>query len=100
MWCALSEARKYSRGATFYGKRKEKLGTLVFKDVETKEVIIWKHIQSETAKEYIYLKNELLRLGYTITSITLDGKRGLYKAFKDIPKQMCHFYQKKIIQKS
>jgi hypothetical protein len=26
--------------ATFYGKRKDKLGTLVFKDVESKEILI------------------------------------------------------------
>jgi len=32
-------------------------------------------------------------------SATLDGKRGLYKAFKDIPIQMCHFHQKKIVQR-
>ncbi len=31
--------------------------------------------------------------------MTLDGKRGLYKAFNDIPKQMCHFHQKKIMQR-
>ena len=61
--------------------------------------MIWKHIESETVKDYIYLKNELIRLGYTIASVTLDGKRGLYKAFNNIPKQMCHFHQKKIIQR-
>jgi len=33
--------------ATFYGKRKDKLGTLVFKDVITNEILIWKHIESE-----------------------------------------------------
>jgi hypothetical protein len=38
-------------------------------------------------------------LGYSIQSATLDGKRGLTKAFKDIPIQMCHFHQKKIIQR-
>ncbi|QOY55149.1 hypothetical protein HUE87_02610 [Candidatus Sulfurimonas marisnigri] len=27
------------------------------------------------------------------------GKRGLYKAFKDYPVQMCHFHQKKVIQR-
>ncbi len=85
--------------ATFYGKRKEKLGSLVFKDVESKEILIWKHIESETVQDYRYLKEELLILGYTIQSATLDGKRGLYKAFKDIPIQMCHFHQKKIIQR-
>ena len=85
--------------ATFYGKRKDKLGTLVFKDNESKEILIWKHIESETIKDYRYLKEELLNLGYTIQSATLDGKRGLTKAFKDIPIQMCHFHQKKIVQR-
>ena len=64
-----------------------KLGTLVFKDNESKEILIWKHIESETIKDYRYLKEELIRLGYTIQSATLDGKRGLNKAFKDIPIQ-------------
>ena len=31
--------------------------------------------------------------------MTLDGKRGLYKAFEDYPVQMCHFHQKRIIQR-
>jgi len=75
------------------------LGTLVFKDSLSKEVLIWKHIQSETLKGYKYLLKELLELGYTINSITIDGKRGLYKAFKDYPVQMCHFHQKRIIQR-
>ena len=71
--------------ATFYGKRKDKLGTLVFKDNESKEILIWKHNESETIKDYKYLKEELVKLGYTIKSATLDGKRGLDKAFEDIP---------------
>ena len=85
--------------ATFYGKRRDKLGTLVFKDSITKEILIWKHIQSETIKDYKYLLLELLALGYTINSITIDGKRGLYRAFKDYHVQVCHFHQKRIIQK-
>jgi len=85
--------------ATFYGKRKDKLGTLVFKDVVSNEILIWKHIESETIKDYKYLKEELLQLGYTIQSATLDGKRGLTKAFKEIPIQMYHFHQKKIVQR-
>lgn len=71
--------------ATFYEKRKDKLGTSVFKDVESKEILIWKHIESEVVKDYKYLKEELIELGYTIKSATLDGKSGLYKAFKGIP---------------
>lgn len=75
------------------------MGTLVFKDSLSKEVLIWKHIQSETLKSYKYLLKELLELGYSINSITIDGKRGLYKAFEDYPVQMCHFHQKRIIQR-
>ncbi len=85
--------------ATFYGKRKDKLGTLVFKDSINKEVLIWRHIQSEIIKDYKYLLAELIDLGYTINSITIDGKRGLYKAFRDYHVQMCHFHQKRIIQR-
>jgi len=51
---------------TFYGKWKDKLGTLVFKDNETKEILVWMHIESEIVKDYKYLKEELLTLGYTI----------------------------------
>jgi len=85
--------------ATFYAKRKDKIGTLIFKDTKQKEVLIWKHIQSETVKEYKALKQQLEKLGYIIKSVTFDGKRGLPKLFKDYPVQMCHFHQKKIIQR-
>ena len=80
--------------ATFYGKRKDKLGTLVFKDVESKEILIWKHVQSELVQDYKYLKEELLEFGYIIQNVTLDGKRGLYKAFKDIPIQITSIRRK------
>jgi len=46
-----------------------------------------KHVQSETIKDYKQLLTELINLGYTINSITIDGKRGLYKAFEDYPVQ-------------
>ena len=90
---------KYSWGATFYGKRKDKLGTLVFKDDITKEILLWKHIRSELAIYYKHLLNQLLELGYIIQSVIVDGKRGLYKVFKDYPIQMCHFHQKKTIRR-
>ncbi len=62
--------------ATFYAKRKDKIRTLVFKDTYQNEVLIWKHIQTETVKEYKDLKQKLKELGYTIKSVTFDGKRG------------------------
>lgn len=72
---------------------------MVFKDSISKEILIWKHIQSETIKDYKYLLAKLLKLGYIINSITIDGKRGLYRAFEDYHVQMCHFHQKRIIQR-
>lgn len=62
---------------TFYGKRKDKLGTLVFKDDITKEILLWKHIETEKQIHYIHLRDQLLELGYSILSVTIDGKRGL-----------------------
>ena len=76
------------------GKRNDKFGTLVFKDNESKEILIWKPIESEIVKDYRYLKEEVIPL-----STTLDGNRDLCKVFKDIPIQMCYFHQKKIVQR-
>jgi len=85
--------------ATFYGKRKDKLGTLVFKDDITKEILLTKHIESELSADYNLLLNQLLKLGYTILSVTTDGKRGLQKLFKEFPMQMCHFRQAKTLRR-
>lgn len=71
----------------------------MLKDSSTKEILIWKHIRSETLKSYKYLLKELLEIEYIINSITIDGKRGIYKAFENYPVQMCHFHQKRIIQR-
>jgi len=57
------------------------------------------HIQTERKDDYLYLKNRLIKLGYTIKSVTVDGKKGLYNVFKDYPVQMCLFHQKRITQR-
>ncbi|NOQ30657.1 MAG: transposase [Helicobacteraceae bacterium] len=84
---------------TFYGKKSAKLGTMVFKDTLTGEVLIWKHVESELVKDYKQLIQRLLDYGYIIKAVTIDGKRGLFKALNDYPIQMCHFHQKKVIQR-
>lgn len=65
-----------------YGKRKDKLGTLVFMDYTTHEILLWKHIETERVEHYKHLLKELLRLGYVVLSVTIDGKRGLTTVFK------------------
>ncbi len=52
-----------------HGKKKDKLGTLVFKDILSKEVLIWKHVQSELVKDYRQLLQRLLDLGYEIKAL-------------------------------
>ena len=44
-------------------------------------------------------RRELEAFGYEITSITIDGLRGLGSIFNDIPVQFCHFHQKQIIRR-
>lgn len=85
--------------ATFYGKRRDKLGTLVFKDDITKEILLSKYIESELSADYKLLMQQLLELGYTVLSVTTDGKRGLHRVFKDFPIQMCHFHQAKTVRR-
>jgi hypothetical protein len=85
--------------ATFYAKRKDKIGTLVFYDYLEKEIISWKHIETEKVAEYKVLIKQLESLGYIIKGVAIDGKRGLTTLFKEYPTQMCHFHQKKIIQR-
>jgi len=84
---------------TFYGKRKDHLGTVVFYDAIEHEVILWKHVESEKSQYYKQLLNELLILGYSINAVALDGRRGLNTVFKAYPIQMCHFHQKQIVQR-
>ena len=57
------------------------MGTLVFMDSITHEILIWKHIQTERVDDYKYLLVELLNLGYTILSVTIDVKRGVNSVF-------------------
>ena len=85
--------------ATFFGKRRDKFGVLVFKDVWSGDILIWKYIESETIKDYMYLTNELKDKGFSVRGVVIDGKRGLFKAFDAFPVQMCHFHQKMIVQR-
>jgi hypothetical protein len=85
--------------ATFYGKKSDRLGTLVFKDIVNDKIVACKHIDTETAADYKQLVEELTQQGFVILGVTIDGKRGVAKAFGDIPIQMCHFHQIAIVKR-
>ena len=84
---------------TFYGKRRDKLATIFFYDTIEDEVLLWRHVDSEKSKYYKDMLDELLSLGYIVNAVTIDGKRGLNTVFKSYPIQMCHFHQRKIVDR-
>ena len=84
---------------TFFGRRSDKLGTLVFKDVLADKIVASKHIDSETANDYKQLAEELMAQGFVIQGVTIDGKRGVAKAFGSIPVQMFFNYFVKKLSK-
>lgn len=85
--------------ATFFGKKKDRMGTLVFKDVLNNKMLASKHIQNETVEDYKQLFETIKEQEYEVLGVVLDGKRGLNKAFKDIPIQLCHFHQIAIVKR-
>ena len=85
--------------ATFFGKREDKFGVLVAKDSLCSEVLSYHFIRTEQVSDYKEMVNGLCKMGFTIKSITIDGKKGLVQAFNDIPIQMCHFHQQAIMMR-
>jgi len=85
--------------ATFFGRRSDRLGTLVFKDVMSGKIIANKHIERENADDYKQLIDELIDKSFIIQGAVVDGKRGVIRAFGDIPVQMCHFHQIAIVKR-
>ncbi len=83
--------------ATFFGRREDKFGLIIAKDIHYKEAVSYHFIESETNEEYKVLRKEIEDNRYIIKAIIIDGRRGLYGLFKDIPIQMCHFHQQAII---
>ena len=78
----------------FFGR---KYGICIFRSHGLKENLCWARVEIETPSVYLSGKRHLESLGYEITSVTLDGKRGVANVFGDIPVQMCLFHQMQII---
>ena len=48
---------------------------------------------------YIQGINELKKLGFIISAMVCDGRKGLIQSFENIPVQMCQFHQSAIIRR-
>jgi len=78
---------------------KKTFGVMVFRDVYGKENLLWKFVNYETIALYQEGVEELKSRGFEILGIVADGRRGIFKAFGDIPVQMCQFHQKQIVRR-
>lgn len=81
---------------TFFSRTK---GLCVFREPNLKKNVWWKFTEHERRDIYLLGKQHLIKNGFKIQAIILDGKRGVREVFNDIPVQMCHFHQKQIIKR-
>lgn len=83
---------------TFWGRG---YGVCVFRSPAFKENLWWKESFFETPWIYQEGLACLLRAGWIITGVVLDGKRGIASVFerKGIPVQYCQFHQMKTVTK-
>ena len=84
--------------ATFFGRE---YGFLVFHDCQ--KVIYFKEVKAESVKDFREGIIALKAANYSISSITIDGRRGyinnIRKLLGNIPIQMCLFHQKAIVRR-
>lgn len=79
---------------TFY---KRTFGVCVLRSPHLKKNLIWQAAEREAANVYRGCRWKLEQQGFEITAAVIDGKPGLIPVFWDVPIQMCHFHQIKIV---
>ncbi len=85
----------------FFSKRKFKteFGVMVFYDSIKQEILIWKEVKNEKLSDYKQMYFQLIRDGFVIQSVVIDGKKGLREFLEkeNVIIQYCHFHQLKTI---
>lgn len=84
---------------TYFGERKEGKSwcAIVARDPYAHENLLWSFEQTETTSAYMWLREGLEALGYTILSVTGDGFSGIKSAFHGIRYQMCHVHMERLV---
>lgn len=72
---------------------------MVFRDWYARENRSWTFVVYETVALYIAGIKELQNKGFEIVAIVVDGRRGIFNSFGDIPIQMCQFHQMQIVKR-
>lgn len=81
---------------TYFGRS---FCVMVFRDAITKNNLYWKFLPYETITEYVLGIDVIEAKGIKIRAIVCDGRRGIFKAFKGLPVQMCQFHQIQIVKR-
>lgn len=81
---------------TFWGRT---YGVCVFRSVHLKKNIWWHEVAGERMAHYRYGRAILEERGWTLLAAVVDGRRGFFNVFNDIPVQTCQFHQMKQVTK-
>ncbi len=79
---------------TYFGRN---FGVMVFRSHTIHRNIFWRYLPYETIHAYQEGIEYLQSLGWNISGIVCDGRRGIFNAFGSIPVQMCQYHQMAII---
>lgn len=74
-------------------------GAMLALDDATNNPLYVAFVKSETTQDYRTAIDTITTAGYTIKGIIIDGKKSLFKAFKDYPIQMCQFHMLQIVRR-
>ena len=72
---------------------------MIFLDSKTSQIVWFKFISFETKFEYQQGLDFLLKLGFEILSVTIDGRIGIPSVFGVFPIQICQFHQIQIVNR-
>lgn len=82
--------------ATYFGRH---AGVLVAIEATTGKLLYANHIEHESLADYIALRDHIVKSGYRIESVVIDGTRAAYRAFDGHKIQMCMFHMVAIIRR-
>lgn len=74
-------------------------GLTVFRETNLKKTVWWRQTIGEKAEVYKLGRQHLEKNGFKIRAVVLDGRIGIRSVFSGLPVQMCHFHQKRIVNK-
>jgi len=81
---------------TFFSRSE---GLTVFREPNLKKTVWWRQTVGEKAEIYRLGRQCLEKHGFTIRAVVLDGRIGIRSVFNGLPVQMCHFHQKRIVNR-